>query len=168
MESRKDENLAKLKEEKAKLQAAAKDAQAKSDELRQKEALTNDTKSTMGKVSRISPRRACFGMMFRCRVKVHAGIARCTHNLWSRPTTRQLAWVVTSSSHPWFVVAADPGAGGGQEGRAGAQEGRVRAGPEGPGAAQGVLSYTICRAAFRPCIRASTWRIFGQGLSPAT
>ena len=51
LEQRKEETLNKLKEEKAKLQAAAKDAQAKSDELHEKEALTNDTKSTMTKVT---------------------------------------------------------------------------------------------------------------------
>jgi len=73
MESRKDENLAKLKEEKAKLQAAAKDAQAKSDELRQKEALTNDTKSTMGKVSK-EFFLACFVLMFFCSDLVYATI----------------------------------------------------------------------------------------------
>ncbi len=55
LEQRKEEALSKLKEEKAKLQAAAKDAQAKSDELREKEALTNDTKSTMTKVRSAYP-----------------------------------------------------------------------------------------------------------------
>ena len=57
LEQRKEEALSKLKEEKAKLQAAAKDAQAKSDELREKESLTNETKSTMTKVFR-APRLA--------------------------------------------------------------------------------------------------------------
>ena len=50
MEQRKEETLSKLKEEKAKLQAAAKDAQAKSDELRQKETITSDIKGSMSKV----------------------------------------------------------------------------------------------------------------------
>ena len=119
MQSRKDETLEKLKEEKAKLQAAAKDAQAKSDELRQKEALTNETKSTMSKVRTLvvqslrllSP--SCTSVIDRCDFHACSGI------------------------DAMLPSCAGAGAGAGQAGRAGPQEGRVRAGAEGPGAAEG-------------------------------